>query len=161
MIYEYKWWGELRNHSLVITGLVTTSYSKQNKTACTNQLRLYFRLLHLLWHLRWIILKFIIPCIMIQLLQCKPTNPHTSLELQQFFNNSTPGVFREIAVTHLCIYNPCFCYYKKIFSVHLSYCVFVLDSTDISFYRNTTRQIMLYCWSIQKLYCVPNKPDAK
>ena len=48
MLCEYRWWGELRNISLVITRLVTTSFNKQNKTACTNTLLLYFVLLPLL-----------------------------------------------------------------------------------------------------------------
>jgi len=44
--------------------------------------------------------------------------------------------------------------------VHLSYGFFVLDSTDITFYRDRTRQTVLYCWSIQAAHCVPNKSAA-
>jgi len=48
MRYEYRGNEELRNHSPLITGLVTTLFSKQNKTACTTLLRLHFMLLPLL-----------------------------------------------------------------------------------------------------------------
>ena len=43
--------------------------------------------------------------------------------------------------------------------MRLSYCFFVVDSSDITFYRNRTRQIVCYCWSVRRhCVCPTNRP---
>jgi hypothetical protein len=69
-------------------------------------------------------------------------------------------VSRELVVTYFCIFKSIFFFYcKKIFSVHLPYCFFVLDSTDITFYRGRTQELCCVIGQFRRhIACPTNLP---
>ena len=110
--------------------------------------------------MRWnFFFKFMIPCIMIQLLNVEE-------KFQKLLQNKNYVLipkrlaFLEKLLLHICAsVNPCFFTTRKIFSVHLSYCIFGLDSSDITFYRDRTRLTVWYFGEFRRYnVCQTNLP---